>query len=247
VIVHAATALKKTPTRHQGMYPTDDLRVTGTANLIAAAPIVGATRFVGENIVFGYGFRDHGDHVLTEDDPFGVPDPDPGFDRHITGMREKERLPQQVAGLESVSLRYGLFYGGAATDALVSALRKRQLPTFDDRGRVLSWVHIADAADAIVAALAHWHPGAAYNVADESRLGLGGAIREVAAVYRTPRPLRVPVWVLRATPYLHRVGSLSLRVSTARAREGLGWQPRYATMADGLEADSGAQDANVRH
>jgi hypothetical protein len=36
-----------------GMYATDAMRV------------VGARRFIGENIVFGYGYRDVGDRVLT--------------------------------------------------------------------------------------------------------------------------------------------------------------------------------------
>ena len=65
VVVHAATALRKPPIRHRDMYGTDDLRVAGTRNLIEAARIVGARRWIGENIVFGYGYRDFGDRVLT--------------------------------------------------------------------------------------------------------------------------------------------------------------------------------------
>src|SRR6185369_1175395 len=42
VVVHAATALKKPPMSHKGMYPTDDLRIAGTANLLEAAREVGA-------------------------------------------------------------------------------------------------------------------------------------------------------------------------------------------------------------
>ena|SRR5438067_2118949 len=113
VVVHAATALRKPPTSHRGMYGTDELRIAGTANLLEAAGVVGARRFVGENIVFGYGYRDFGDRVRTEDDPFGDPDPDKGIARHVEAMRQKAQLPLAVPGLHAVSLRYGLFYGAA--------------------------------------------------------------------------------------------------------------------------------------
>src|SRR5262245_34696326 len=138
VVVHAATALKKPPMSHKGMYPTDELRIAGTANLLEAAREVGARRFVGENIVFGYGYRDFGERVLTEADPFGGTDRDKGFARHLEAMREKERLP---VGIEAISLRYGLFYGEGGSDTLVELLRKRQLPAFDDHGRVLPWIN----------------------------------------------------------------------------------------------------------
>src|SRR5260221_2042188 len=47
-VIHALTALKKTPLRHQDMYATNALRDVGTTNLLAAAREVGARRFVAE-------------------------------------------------------------------------------------------------------------------------------------------------------------------------------------------------------
>jgi nucleoside-diphosphate-sugar epimerase len=238
VVVHAATALRKPPLTHKGMYPTDDLRIAGTANLLEAARAVGARRFVGENIVFGYGYRDFGDRVLTEADPFGGTDPDRGFARHVAAMREKERLPIE-AGLDAVSLRYGLFYGPGATETLVEMLRKRRLTAFDDHGRVLPWVHLTDAASAVLAAIERGRPGEAYNIADESHLGFGGMVKAIAAAYRTPKPLTVPTWLTVVTPVLYRLATISLRVSTGKARRELGWQPSVPTVAAGLHALSG--------
>jgi nucleoside-diphosphate-sugar epimerase len=236
VVVHAATALRKPPLTHKGMYPTDDLRIAGTANLLEAARVVGARRFVGENIVFGYGYRDFGDRVLTEADPFGATDPDRGFARHLTAMREKERLPLEAADLDAVSLRYGLFYGPGATETMVEMLRKRQVPAFDDHGRVLPWIHLADAASAVLAAIERGRPGEAYNIADESQLGFGGMVTSIAVAYGTPRPLTVPTWLTVVAPYMHRLATISLRVSTAKARRELGWQPSVPTVAEGLHA-----------
>src|SRR4030095_11282775 len=68
-VIHELTALGTTKMR-EAMQGTNALRTTGTANLLAAARAVGAHRFLTQSIVFGYGYRDHGPHVLTEDDPF---------------------------------------------------------------------------------------------------------------------------------------------------------------------------------
>jgi nucleoside-diphosphate-sugar epimerase len=243
VVVHAATSLRKPPLTHKGLYPTDDLRIAGTANLLEAARTVGARRFVGENIVFGYGYRDFGERVLTEADPFGGTDPDRGFARHVEAMREKERLPLETAGLDAISLRYGLFYGPGATETMVDMLRKRQLPAFDDHGRVLPWIHLTDAASAVLAAIERGRPGEAYNIADESELGFGGMVRAIAAAYGTPKPLTVPTWLTVVAPYVHRLATISLRVSTAKARGELRWQPAVPTVADGLRASTGGSRA----
>jgi nucleoside-diphosphate-sugar epimerase len=45
-VIHQMTALKKIPTRHRDMAATDALREVGTANLLAAARLLGARRFV---------------------------------------------------------------------------------------------------------------------------------------------------------------------------------------------------------
>jgi len=235
VIVHAATALKKPPMTHKGMYGTDDLRITGTRNLLEAAQSTGARRFIGENIVFGYGYRDFGDHVLTEADEFGVTDSDKGFNRHLDGMREKERLALD-SGMEAISLRFGLFYGSGGTEALVDMLRKRQLPAFDDHGRVLPWINLADAATAVLAAIENGRPGQAYNIADDSLLGFGAMVKATAAAFGTPKPFTVPTWLTVVAPYMHRAATISLRVSSEKAHKELGWKPAYPTVAEGLRA-----------
>jgi nucleoside-diphosphate-sugar epimerase len=237
VVVHAATALKKPPMTHKGMYGTDDLRTAGTRNLLDAAKRAGVTKFVGENIVFGYGYRDFGDHILTESDPFGVTDPDRGFNRHLEGMRAKERLPV-AAGFEAVSLRFGLFYGAGGTETIIGALRKRQMPAFNDHGRVLPWINLADAATAVVAAVERGRAGEAYNIVDESELGFGGMVQSVADTFDLPKPMTVPVWLTTVAPYMHRIATTSLRASTDKARRELGWKPAYRTVADGLRAQA---------
>src|SRR6185369_15027086 len=67
-VIHELTALKKPPVRASGMTMTNRLRTEGTANLLAAAARLGANRIVTQSIVLGYGYWDHGRHVLIEAD-----------------------------------------------------------------------------------------------------------------------------------------------------------------------------------
>ncbi|QLY31045.1 NAD-dependent epimerase/dehydratase family protein [Nocardia huaxiensis] len=234
-VVHAATALRKAPMRHRDMYATDDLRIAGTANLVEAAKAVGARRMIAESMVFGYGYEDFGDRVLTEADSFGQGG-GKGVARHLEGMRVKEELMLKTPGIEGISLRFGIFYGPGGTEAIVDMLRKRQLPGVNDHGRVLPWVNLADAGAAVALAVEGGRPGAAYNIADDTPVGFGGHIRLVADTFHTPKPITLPSWLLTPMSYVHTITGVNMRVSTAKAKSELGWKPQYPACADGLRA-----------
>lgn len=235
-MVHAATALRKAPMRHRDMYATDELRVTGTTHLMEAARLTGARRVIAESMVFGYGYRDFGDDVRTEEGAPFAPPGDRAVEPHVNGMRIKEQLVLNAGDLEGISLRFGLFYGAGGTEAIVDMLRKRTLPTVDDHGRVLPWVNLADAGAAVALAVEGGRPGAAYNIVDDAPLGFGAHLRLVAQTFGTPKPLTVPAWLLRPMSYVHRVTQVNMRVANDRAKAELGWKPRYPSCADGLRA-----------
>ena len=235
-VVHAATALRKPPVRDRDMYATDALRTRGTAHLVEAARATGARRLVVESMAFGYGYGDHGDRPLTEGDPFGPRGATPPLERHIAGMRTKERLAFEAEALEGVALRFGLFYGLGGTEALLPLLRRRQLPLPGDRDRVLPWVELTDAARAVVAAVERGRPGQAYNIADATPLGFRAHVEAVARSFGLPKPMNVPLWLLKPMSYAHTVMSSRLRMSCAKAERELGWTPRYASSHEGLAA-----------
>lgn len=235
-VVHAATALRKPPMGHRDMYATDALRTEGTAHLIEAALATGARRFVTESMVFGYGYGDFGDRTITEDDEFGPRGADPQLERHLAGMRAKEQLTFGTPGLEGVALRFGLFYGPGGTEALLPMLRKRQLPAPADRGQVLPWVELTDAARAVAAAVEHGRPGQAYNVADRTPMGFRAHLLCVAEEFGLPKPLSVPLWLTRPMAYAHTMFSSSMRVSVQKAERELGWTPAYPSTREGLAA-----------
>ncbi|MGW3662468.1 NAD-dependent epimerase/dehydratase family protein [Streptomyces sp. NPDC005141] len=235
-VVLAATALRKAPLRHRDMHATDALRTDGTAHLVEAARATGARRLVAESMVFGYGYGGHGDQVVTEADAFGPEGTTPELERHIAAMRIKERLTLEATGLEGIALRFGLFYGAGGTDALLPMLRRRQLPVADDHGRVLPWVDLADAARAVAAAVDHGRPGEAYNVTDSTPLGFAAHVRAVAEEFGLPKPMTVPLWMMRPLSYAHVMMRTTLRVSSAKAERELGWTPAHPSAYDGLAA-----------
>ena len=231
-VIHELTALRKAPTRHSGMTATDRLRSDGTVNLLAAADVMGAKRFITQSIIFGYGYRDHGAHVLTEDDPFGRPQGDK-CDPHIAAMLATEQLA--FTAPEGIALRYGILYGGdIATNQPL--LAKRRIPV--SSGGVLGWVHHQDAVAATLAALDRGQAGQAYNIVDDRPATWTQVFSAEAAAVGAPEPRRIPAWALRMiAPYVASFAvDTTMRVSNEKAKQELGWTLRYPTFVDGMAA-----------
>jgi nucleoside-diphosphate-sugar epimerase len=230
-VIHELTALRQPPLRHRGMARTDRLRTEGTANLLAAAELLGARRFLTQSFVLGYGYRDHGGRVLTERDPFGEATGDRN-DPHLAAMRSTEQ--QALSAPEGIALRYGLLYG-ADTDRLRPMLATRRLPVAD--GGVVGWVHHEDAAAATVAALERGRAGQAYNIVDDRPASWREVFTAMATAFGAPPPPRLPGWLVRlAAPYVASIVVDSrLRVSNAKAMAELDWWPSFPTYVEGIQ------------
>jgi nucleoside-diphosphate-sugar epimerase len=230
-VIHQATAIRGLPLFHRALYATDALRERGTAHLVEAAGLVGARRFLTQSFFLGYGYRDHGDEPVTEERPFAEPGQG-AFDPHMRSMRANE---EQVFAIGGISLRYGMFYGPEPTTWRLMRMARRRLLPVPRPASTVSLVHIEDAAGATVAALERGRPGRAYNVADDHPVRFDEYVREVARAAGGAAPPAVPGWLLRATPYMHAlmVGT-RLRLSTALAKEELGWTPAYPSCREGL-------------
>ncbi|MEU2548118.1 NAD(P)-dependent oxidoreductase [Streptomyces roseolus] len=229
-VVHQLTALKAPKLRLTADDPSNVLRERGTAHLLEAAGVLGAGRFVTQSLVLGYGYRDHGERPVTEDDPFGVRGGTVA-DHVITGLVEAEGRLFAADHVAGTALRYGVFYGpGTWFDPTPGT---RPFPVPRGGGGTMSWVHVEDAAEATVAALERGRAGEAYNVVDDRPSTWG----ELSAA-RGGRRLVLPGRLLRlAVPYL---GALMLdthlRVSHAKATRDLGWTPRHPDHRAGMRA-----------
>jgi nucleoside-diphosphate-sugar epimerase len=232
-VIHQLTALGTTK-MGEAMRRTSDLRTVGTANLLAAARAVGANRFLTQSIMLGYGYRDHGSHVLTEDDRFG--EPVPGMlGAAVAAMRSNEEQVFAADEVEGIALRYGFFYGrDTFTRMIVNLLRKRRLPVPASGGGFTNFIYLEDAAAATVAALEHGRAGQAYNIVDDEPVRWADYLDALAAELGARRPRRMPIWVFRAIPYLHLLMTTSTRVSNAKAKRELGWAPAVPTYREGI-------------
>ncbi|HEU4807168.1 MAG TPA: NAD(P)-dependent oxidoreductase [Homoserinimonas sp.] len=233
-VLHELTALKKAPARFSDMAETDRLRIEGSANLLEAARTVGATRFVTQSIIFGYGYQVAG--AVDESAPFGELAGD-ATDQPIQAMVSAEQQAFHVPGIDGIALRYGLFYGADAA-IMVGMLNRWSLPVPTKWRGTLGFIHHEDAAAATVAALERGIAGRAYNIVDDTPVSWREFVETVARVYQTKKPIALPDGLLRAVaPYAGTVMTrVNMQVSNARARQELGWEPRYASVGEGLRA-----------
>lgn len=227
VIVQTLNALPKAgPKRAEDLAATGLLRVEGTRNLLAAARAAGVRRYVSENFCFVYGGTPVGSAPVTEDYPL-----DAGTD--VTRSQD-----EQVRDHGGVVLRCGLFYGHGvgSTDYLAGLVRRRRAPVIKGARNAYSYLHIDDAATAVVAAIERGTPGAAYNIADDVPAGPHDLIRALAAAVQAPNPFVLPAAVIRPLAGGYLMSSLTgnLTISNARARAELGWVPSYPSLREGL-------------
>jgi nucleoside-diphosphate-sugar epimerase len=241
VIVHQLTALSSIDFRRieRTFALTDRLRTEGTDHLLSAGRAVGVQRFVAQSFA-GWPFARTGGLVKTEDDPLD-PEPPKALRRTLDAIRHVESVVPAATWTEGIVLRYGGFYGpgtGLTTSPLgdqAELLRKRKFPLVGDGAGVWSFVHIADAAAATVAAIEHGVRGV-YNVVDDEPAPVSEWLPAAAAAVGAKPPMRVPRWIGRllageaATVMMTEVRG----ASNAKAKRELRWSLRYPSWRQGF-------------
>src|SRR6185437_3920290 len=106
-------------------------------------------------------------------------------------------------------------------------LRKRRLPIVGKGTGIWSFVHVADAAAATVAAV-EGGPAGVYNVVDDEPAAVSEFIPALAAAVGAKRPFRVPRWLARLGAGEWGVVAMTeLRgASNEKAKRELGWELR---------------------
>jgi nucleoside-diphosphate-sugar epimerase len=236
VIMHQMTALadmRSLRNPDKVFAATNELRTRGTDNLLAAAARVGTRRVVAQSHNFVY--EPSGGPVKTEEDPL-VSRPVPSWARSGAAIKHVEKtVPLSVP--EGIVLRYGTFYGPGASDPLVEVVRKRQMPVIGGGTGIWSFIEIADAATATLAAVDRGAPGA-YNVVDSDPAPVAEWLPYLAEVAGAKPPLRMPAWLGRvlAGEYVVAQMTNARGASNEKARKELGWEPRYASWREGFRA-----------
>jgi nucleoside-diphosphate-sugar epimerase len=231
-IVHQATAL--TGVRFgrnldRSFEQTNRLRREGTDALLAAAREGGVSRFVAQSHA-NFRYARDGGPAKSEDDPL-----DP---KRVAGLVEVRAalnyLDDVVVAAGGIALRYGFFYG-AADDASIEPVRKRQFPIVGSGEGVSSFIHLEDAAAATVLALEHDGP-AIYNVVDDEPAPVREWLPVLAEALGAKPPRHVPAWLARlfaGEPGVM-LGTEARGASNAKAKRELGWTLHYPSWRQGF-------------
>jgi nucleoside-diphosphate-sugar epimerase len=237
VAVHALTAIpERFDWKADPLAATNRLRDEGTRNFLAAAEAAGVRRVVVESVAFLY--APQGDWVKDEEAELFVDAPPP-FGAAVEALASLERQVGEAEGIEGVILRFGNLYGPgtmfAADGSQADEARRRRLPIVGDGAGTFSFIHVEDAATAIVAAIERGAPGT-YNIVDDEPTPMREWVPAYTEALGAPSPRRVPLWlagVVVGRSVAANTGEVR-GASNAKAKRELGWQPRYASWRQGF-------------
>lgn len=238
VVVNQLTALKDmTDLRdfRAGFAATNELRTRGTANLIDAARSAGARRVVSQ----GYGgwpLARVGGPVKDETDPLDE-HPPPAFRETFDALAAMERAV--LAFPSGVVLRYGTFYGPGSSLApggsFFADVAGRRVPLIGEGGGMFSFIHLADAASATVAAIEGSASGV-FHVADDEPAPVRTWLPFLASLLGARPPHRLPAWLARwiVPEHLRILMTAARGCSNAKVKRTFAWAPRFATWREGF-------------
>jgi nucleoside-diphosphate-sugar epimerase len=230
IVIELLTALPRTYTRQSLAAAADfntRIRLEGGANVLAAAQVAGVRRYLRQSIGFraapGLGLADEDTPLAFEASPAVAADA-----RIVTNL---ENRLLEARNIEGIALRYGFFYGPGTwfhpDGDVARQVRQRQFPIVGDGQGVWSWLHIADAASATVAAAERGNPGV-YLIANDQPLAVREWLPAFARWLNAPPPPQVSVEDALRTSGADAVyyGTQMRGVSNAKAKRELRFQPR---------------------
>jgi nucleoside-diphosphate-sugar epimerase len=212
-VIHAATAIPDDVARGDWTM-NDRIRREGTHNLIEQSQRMNLRRYIQQSIIMLYG--DCGTQIADESFPL---QPSP-YIQSAVDMEESVKK----SGLDWCILRGGYFYGPLTglernwrEGAKAGTLR---MPS--NSNALVSLIHVADMARAIVAAAENAPAHSIYNVVDDHPVSYRELLTYVSHLERG------------AQPAAGGTGVPSLGCSNMRIKMELGWQPLFQSYRSGL-------------
>jgi nucleoside-diphosphate-sugar epimerase len=240
VIVHELTAIGTLDLRHfdRDFALTNQLRIEGSDNLLSAGRAIGVRRFVAQSVA-GYGaYGRTGRLIKSEEDPLET-NPVRSMRRTLAAARYLEAAVLDADWVEGVVLRYGAFYGPGTSlapgEEQFELIRKRKFPLVGQGNGMWSLIHVADAADATMAAIECDRRGV-YNVVDDDPAQVSEWLPALAEQLGAKRPMRVPRLVGRVFAGAAGVAMMTeIRgASNAKAKSELRWLPQFPSWRQGF-------------
>jgi nucleoside-diphosphate-sugar epimerase len=114
-------------------------------------------------------------------------------------------------------------------------IRRGFFPIVGEGTGMFSFIHVADAADATVAAVERGSRGV-YHVVDDEPTPLREWLPVVASSLGARQPWRIPRWLgrLMAGEMVVTMSTETRGASNERAKRALGWTPRHASWRSSL-------------
>ena len=242
VIVHELTAIGPMNLRHfdRDFALTNRLRTEGTDHLLSAGQAVGVRRFVAQGVAAYGAYARTGGPVKSEEDPLESA-PAREMRETLSAIRHLEESVLGARWTEGIVLRYGTFYGPGTSlapgEEQFELVRSRKFPLVGEAGGVWSFIHVADAAEATVAAVEHGSRGV-YNVVDDDPAPVAEWLPALAQTLGAKKPVRVPRFVGRL--FAGEAGVVMMTdargASNAKAKRELTWHPAHPSWRQGFAA-----------
>lgn len=239
-VVHAATSLPtKTKTEAEDWEKNDRVRVEGGKTALEAAARIDADQFLTHTVVWAFRNKD-GSSIDA--------DAAPNTDRTTASVVDAEQAVQEAGrkhGFETSILRYGWFYGpdSGQMHTIAENLLADDLPVIGDgltgrRGETtISLIHTEDAARAMASAIEADASGV-WHVVDDEPVSTDEFFAEFAQLLDMDEPGRIPGWLAKffVGEDMVRFLTNSFPASNDRFVDEVGWEPKYPTYREGLEA-----------
>jgi 2-alkyl-3-oxoalkanoate reductase len=214
VALHLATVAPK-PGKEANLALNDRIRREGTANLIQACRENGVERYVQQSIAFLTG----GTNAIVDERADLLPP------TAVTASAIDMESMVMSSGLRWTIIRDGALYGpGTGRDEMWrSQARAGELRIPGDGSDYISLIHVVDLARAFVLTTEHDLNGSIVSVVDDQPVTYKELLTYISRLEDSLDPQPGADLALR-----------SFRVSNAKAREVIGWEPTFPTYRSGL-------------
>lgn len=116
--------------------------------------------------------------------------------------------------------------------SMLDRVLKGRAHRIDLPGQVFSRVHVSDIASGVIAGFKA--PAGAYNLADDLPCAQNRVVEEACRLTGAPLPPLLKLEEAALSPMARAFYAENRRVANGKARQVLGWKPRFATYREGL-------------
>lgn len=231
-VVHAAQE------RHNGRWTRQRVAAMHDSDALMARALARACLSQGKPLVYSSGALTHPSRGDEWTDETRRPTPCLLARGHAEMVSELSSMHREK-GLRLIVISPGLIYGtGGLMGMMIELLRAGKYRIIGDGQNYWSQVHVDDTAAAYVLALEQGAYGETFFLGDDAPLRRREMIDRLADGLGVARPKLLPSWLAGLLFGFSAVEavSASLRLKNDKAKQKLGWTPRYATFAEGLPA-----------